>query len=632
MTIIEKDLIIKAKKKLGEQQALYIAQNMPLSEFNESFLKAICPFHDENTPSFIWNKSDHYFKCFGCGKVFDIIDYFIYKGCSFIEACNYLFKFAKIEYQYDTPELKKDYRYPKIETYTKRNTVDQYLNMRKISKETLDFAGIKQDKKGNIVFEYYNLDKVLLTVKYRPARKIEKGELKTWCQSKADTSPILYGMHQIDTSKPLLITEGEIDRLACIEAGYNNVVSVPFGANSYSWIEYNWDWLEQFDKIIIWSDNDEPGKKMTETVIPRLGTWRCYEAKGTEKDINLELFKYGKEHVLKVIEEAREVPIRDIVDLADIEDYDITKAEGLSSNLKGLDKWLSKYYFGTVNLVVGINGSGKSTLVNQIFIAESLEQGYKTFIFSGELTKPLLRSWIEFPLAGKKHIDVIDRGKNQPKGYRVKSKIKEKMRDWYRNKVFIYDKDFNILANELLEKIDELARKYGVKNFILDNLMMINCSEYNKYNDYEAQCTFVLKLCEIARNYNILIHLLHHPSKLDSIRKLTKMDVAGMAKITNLVHYVTAIHRVSESEKEGVLKKNGEYMVEPLKYDALIDILKNRLTGYQDKTVGMYFDMASKRYYGDSDNVNKNYNWDTTEEIKEEILTVIEGDVDELPY
>lgn len=633
MTIIDKDQIYKAKKILGTKQALLIAEDMKLEEWNEAHLKALCPFHQEHTPSFIWNKDKYYFKCFGCGQTLDFIEYLLNKGLSFIEACHSLFKLANIEYKIESTIIKQDYKFPAIEANTKDNRVLTYLEKRKISKETCKYAGIKQDKKGNIVFEYYNLDKVLLTVKYRPARKINKGELKSWCQNGADTSPILYGMHQIDTRKPLLITEGEIDRLACIESGFKNTVSVPFGANSYSWIEYNWDWLEQFDKIIIWSDNDEAGRKMVETVIPRLGSWRCYEAKGSEKDINLELFKHGKEHVLKVIEEAKEMPIKDIIDLSEIEDFDITKAEGIYSNLKGLDKWISKYYFGTVNLVIGINGSGKSTLVNQIYIAEALEQNYSTFIFSGELTKPALKSWITFPIAGKKHIETIDRGKFQPKGYRVKTNVKDKIQEWYKGRVFVYDKDFNIVAGELLQKMEELARKHGVKNFILDNLMMINCSEYNKYNEYEAQCTFVLKLCEFVRNYNVLVHLLHHPSKIDSIRKLTKMDVAGMAKITNLVHYITAIHRVTPSEKEGIPRRTGGFAQEPIQYDALIDILKDRPNGASDRCIGLYFEASSKRFYGDSDAVNKKYSWDTSSGKDEEIIEIeIEGAESELPY
>ena len=78
-------------------------------------------------------------------------------------------------------------------------------------------------------------------------------------------------MNKCDPSKPLYIQEGEGDCLSVIEAGYTNVVSVPNGSQNMQWIEENWDWLSQFPKIIIWSDNDEPGKKMRKEAIHRLG-------------------------------------------------------------------------------------------------------------------------------------------------------------------------------------------------------------------------------------------------------------------------------------------------------------------------------------------------------------------------
>jgi twinkle protein len=78
-------------------------------------------------------------------------------------------------------------------------------------------------------------------------------------------------------------------------------------------------------------------------------------------------------------------------------------------------------------MIVGINGSGKSTIINQILVAEAIEQGYQTFIFSGELTKQALKSWIDFPIAGKKRIKVVNRGKFQPKGYRIDDKTLELM-------------------------------------------------------------------------------------------------------------------------------------------------------------------------------------------------------------
>ena len=76
-------------------------------------------------------------------------------------------------------------------------------------------------------------------------------------------------MNRIDPSKPLVITEGEPDCMSVIEAGYTNAVSVPNGCNSMKWIEQCWDWLEQFQKIIVWGDGDEPGIKARNEICNR---------------------------------------------------------------------------------------------------------------------------------------------------------------------------------------------------------------------------------------------------------------------------------------------------------------------------------------------------------------------------
>src|SRR5271154_248850 len=37
--------------------------------------KALCPFHDEKTPSFVIQKGDHHYHCFGCGAHGDAIQF-----------------------------------------------------------------------------------------------------------------------------------------------------------------------------------------------------------------------------------------------------------------------------------------------------------------------------------------------------------------------------------------------------------------------------------------------------------------------------------------------------------------------------------------------------------------------------
>ncbi len=53
--------------------------------------KALCPFHQENTPSFSVNEKGGYFHCFGCGKGGDVITYVMLRDQkTFMEAVVYL--------------------------------------------------------------------------------------------------------------------------------------------------------------------------------------------------------------------------------------------------------------------------------------------------------------------------------------------------------------------------------------------------------------------------------------------------------------------------------------------------------------------------------------------------------------
>lgn len=625
--MIPLDKIKQAKENLNEKAAQIIARGMNLQKWSERELKGCCPFHQEKTPSFIWDKKHYCFKCFGCGKTLDIVEYYTeYEHLSFIESIEKLFKEAGVSYDFESEKSKhvvREFKKPKEEKAEPENIVKSYMSLRKIGEDTLKYAGVKQDNKNNIVFEYYDQYNQLLLVKYRPARQVKKGGNKLWCQKNADTKPVLYGMHQVDPTKPVLIIEGEMDRLACIESGFKNVVSVPFGAGNYTWIEYNWKWLEQIPKIILWSDNDEAGEKMRKEVIPRLGEERCYVVKSKYKDANIHLYREGKESVLKSINEAEIVPLPDTMELFDAVDFDINKAAKIKTCFKGLNRYIGGFVLPTVNIITGINSSGKSTLVNQMCIAEPLEQGYKTWIFSGELPPELLKNWIQFPLAGPQNIREFDNGPDQPRGYAVYRTIKTRIKKCYQHDVLYYTNEDDMSASTLLKRMEQVARQKGIKNFVLDSLMMIDL-ECSQYELNLKQKEFVLKLKKFTRKFNCVVHLIVHPRKVDMIRRLTKLDVCGSGDITNLSDYVMSIHRVQPSEKEEKTNKKGEVVTKGCPFDAILDLFKNRPLGFQDKSIGLYFDYKSKRYYGDDDDLNKYYKWNKTEIPLEEMYEEVE--------
>ncbi len=933
--LIPQNIVDEAKENFGQQAVDIIVKDLQIQEFDERSLTGICPFHDENTPSFRWNSTDNYFHCFGCGLIYGIIDHYIeFHKMTYTEAVEKLLTDTESDYKIADRGIKtkRKYRYPDHIKSDNRNSVEKYMETRKISKETLDYCDVQQDKKGNTVFHYYDDNDVLMTVKYRPSRKVQKGENKTWCQKDKDTENILFNMNRVDPSKPLIITEGECfrgdtevltrngwirldkyydkavdaknrqvlqvddslsgrfvepeafikkhikgtissyeatsqrqfatnilqstpnhnivritstgrlikekmsslknrpnsisipqsvitngkglnltsgqlilqlicigsssqfdkritrtycryynygsndrynyvksllnslniqffeasdpeittrpyigflkpdfiqeeldmqfatsatlsekqqiiqfllkfecrhqngsrnmsifiendkttevidtllhltgmnakitkkngynhikviatnetghiereyheydydgrvycvtvpsgmilirqngtifvcgncDALAVIEAGNKNTVSIPFGASNEKWIDTNWDFLEQFSHIILWYDNDSPGEKARKSVMHRLGIWRVsyvdippvIDGK-TVKDANEVLFKFGKKKVVDCIEGAIEPEIEGVLDFSEVEEFDIESAEALYTGIKPIDDFLYKIVFGTVGIFTGKSGGGKSVLMDQIGIAEPLNQGHNVFVFSGELRPDSLKAWILFQLAGREHIT-----ETKKHAKHVNEKAIKKINKWAKGRLSIYDsgKDFNYTAESIFEKMEILARRKNVRVFVLDNLMSIDL-DCDQENQNKKQKEFVLRCVSFARTFNVIVFIVAHPRKGDGKRQLQKEDVAGSGDIINLAHYVFSIRRYTQKEKEGIKDPYGGYekSCDPVDHDVQLTVLKNRITGNQDSSFDLWYDEQSMRFYSSTTELHKRYKWDDT--------------------
>jgi len=619
---IDRDVILEAKEKLGDENALIIAQELDIHDFDEQNLRCCCPFHQEDHASFIYNKKTFSFHCFGaCARNYDILDVFIYKGMTYLQACQKLFELAGIKYSFGElgVKTKHQYKYPKEVPLGDKSKVYSYFKKRCISEKTLDYADVRQDEEGNIVWNYYDTNDVLTMVKYRPSRKVRKGENKCWCQKNADTSNLLFNMNRINVNSPLLICEGEPDCLSAIEAGYTNTVSVPLGSSNFHWIEENWDWLEQFDSIIICSDNDEAGIKMQKEVVYRLGSWRTkvveipsiVEMPDGKKlpvnDLNEALYYFGKEKVLEFILNAKDSPVPGVVDFSDIQDVDLDQIDGVTTGIKPLDRYLMKLFQGTLNIITGINGAGKSSFINQL-ICQSLEQDKNVFLFSGELPNFQTKNWLNSVLAGQRHIE--ERHFEDSVYYKVRPDAKREIEEHYRGRLYIYEDGRSNRMTDLLKTMEDSVRKYGTKLLILDNLTAINleCSDDNKYN---KQSELIMQLISFAVKFNVIVILVVHPHKIDTMRRLNKMDVQGISAIIDLAHRIISLYRVSEKDKQGEPKLNGNgWRVKPIKDDVLIDILKDRMLGFEGRSVGVFYDQPSRRFFTNEVDLDRRYSWD----------------------
>ncbi len=614
--LIEQELIREAKEKLGDRNATLIAELLNLEDFDEKNLKAKSPYRDERTASFVYNKKNYTFHDFGGdGVSIDLIDVLVQNGFTYLQAIQKLFEYAEMEYSFGEQNVKTKikYKYPHDESGDMTQIYD-YWGKRGISKDTLDYMNVGSDGKGNSIFRFYDTNDVLTMVKYRPARSVPKGDSKTWCQKNADTSPLLWNMNRVNVNQPLLIIEGEPDNMSAIEAGYFNTVSVPLGAGNFHWIEECWDWLEQFESIIIASDNDEAGIKMRKECIYRLGSWRTKyieypKEKITDtgkripiKDMNDVLQAFGSSYVMSMIINAKDVPVESVVDFSEVEDIDISTIDGITSGIEELDKEMMRFFYGTFNILTGVNGGGKSSFLGQL-TCNSIEEGKDVWMYSGEMPNYLTKNWINSIFAGRRNVTEFT---NQygSKYYTVNNDAKRKIGDHYKKHFYLYKDEQSNKLEDIKKSMEDCVRKFGCKLFILDNMSSLNleCTDDSKW---QKQVDLINWLINFAKKYHVVVFLVIHPKKIETMRRLTKFDVQGLGTAVDLAHRLFSLYRVQKKDKED--PKN------PIKYDVILDTLKDRLRGREGLETGMYYDNPSRRFFTNEKEYARQYSWDTTE-------------------
>lgn len=507
-----------------------------------------------------------------------------------------------IDAYYQTGKQKRFRRFKKMENIKPKTEAITYLESRKITAATAEKYQITvQSKHKNIVaFPFLDEKGNMPFIKYRktdfnPA--VDKG--KEWCE--ANCKPILFGMYQCNLdNKTLVLTEGQIDSLSVAESGIENAVSVPFGKNGFTWIPYCWEWLQNFETLIVFGDFENGKMTLLDEMKKRfpgvVKAVRQQDYKGC-KDANELLQKYGKEAVKQAVNNADRVAIDRVKEIADIEAVDLFSLPKISTGITGIDKVLSGgIYLGQTVILTGKRGDGKSTLGSQI-LANALDNGKSVFAYSGELPDYFFKRWLDFQIAGQQN--VIDRaGEAGSVNYFIPDSKVHKISEWYRGRAYLFD-SHSTEDNELehlLSTIEKAIQQYGIQLVLLDNLM--TALDIGLDIDlYRAQSKFVDKLVKISKNYNVAVILVVHPRK-NSLGADDNDVVSGSSDITNKVDVVMTYKRdktLSDDER-------------------LLTISKNRLTGklaIGAKAIKLYFDEASKRISDNRDDFRKPYGWET---------------------
>ena len=490
--------------------------------------------------------------------------------------------------------------FQKLEYREPPNKVIEYMGHRGISKAICEkyALSIKKDTENVLVFPFKDPDGAVRFIKYRNMDFI-KGETKgskEWCE--ADCMPILFGMDQCEDFQRLIITEGQIDSLSCIEAGLINAVSVPTGALGSTWIPHCYDWVNKFQEIVIFGDCEKGHITLVDMVQNRFGSHKKVKIVRPEdylgeKDANDILLHHGKEALKNAVDNAEPVLSKQVRNAAEIEKVNIDDIPKIKTGFKQLNKILKGgFMYGQVILLTGKRGAGKSTLGSQ-FVCEALSQNQNCFIYSGELPDFWVKDWLDRQLSGKEHPTV--------------SQVEE-CEIFYNQRLFIFNNQLveTDELEDLLTVLKDTIVKKDIKLALIDNLMTAISADTNE-SLYRKQSEFVGELAKIAKAYNMVIVLVAHPRK--SNYEFDNDDVSGSADITNRVDVVMSYDR-DKNRNQNDLR--------------VLKITKNRMTGHLGD-MDLYFSDFSKRISDTPNEFTKFY-------LKSEFMKVTDEMMEDIPF
>ena len=395
-----------------------------------------------------------------------------------------------------------------------------------------------------ILFSYYE-DGELVNRKYRAVK-----QKHFMLESGAKLVP--WRIDRIRNTTECIITEGEMDALSFLVAGYDNVVSVPNGAQKN--LTYLDDFIEtHFEnktRIYIASDTDAKGLELRNELVRRFGEEKCRIVTYGEgcKDANELLIQSGAEALRLAIAEAVEVPLEGVFTADDVRDelkgvFEHGLQKGAVFGMGDLDNLLS-VEVGRLMIVTGIPGHGKSEMLDQMALHLSLDYDWRCAYFSPENFPVTLH----YPKLIEKLI-----GKKFKKGLMSEMDFNAAL-DYLSQNFFDILPEEGYRVDTILERAEALVRRKGIRVFILDPY---NCLEHqipSGQSETQYISEFLEKLRSFAHRRQVLVILAAHPIKMKKDPASGKYpvpglyDISGSAAFYNKADFGIAIERDRERD------------------------------------------------------------------------------------
>lgn len=243
------------------------------------------------------------------------------------------------------------------------------------------------------------------------------------------------------------------------------------------------------------------------------------------------------------------------------------------------DKAVGKISFRPAEVTIwsGFNGHGKSAALGQCCVG-FLTQAKRMGIASFEMRPVVTLARMCRQAAGS--------SKPDPDFIRDFHAFTDK---W----IWIYDQQGMVTPDKLIGVMHYCAKEKKIEHFVIDSFLKCGIGE----EDYNAQKLFVDRICTVARDTGMHIHLVAHSKKKeDESKPPRKMDVRGAGSITDQVDNVLVWWR--NKPKEELLRTlRDQSKIEELKGepDSMLICDKQR-NGDWEGRLGFWFDPASLQF------------------------------------
>jgi len=434
-------------------------------------------------------------------------------------------------------------------------------DLEKFSERGLDpevAAKLRAKFSGGLFSFEYRKNGVLLSRKFRTEDKrfwFKPSGLKLQFWG-IDEVPVL----PFRPSEPLVITEGEFDRIAVVQSCGGYVLSVPNGGTAKrseneilisedTGFAYLWEdeklipQVEQFDKVILCTDSDATGVTLRNELSLRIGPTRCWFVTYPDgcKDANDILKKYGESGVRRLIAEARPIRPGHLVRLMEIppRKQSVTHSTGWAC----LDQHLM-IERPELMVVTGVPNHGKGQFIRCLAFNLARAHGWKTAFFAQEdPAHRIQRDALRF--AQQDYMQIYS---GMPQ-WDMTREQKEQTEKWVNDHflVSMWPEEAAVNLSMVEAEMEASVFHNDCQVFVLDPWNEVEHERPKNILETEYIEMSLRGLLRKTRRLNLLLIIAAHPTKLSDDTEPVLYNISGSANWKNKCQHGIIVFREDES-------------------------------------------------------------------------------------